>query len=88
MKWVAFHNGNLVPEDILSRIMDQALRGEMTEAAKDLLLIPDTRRGRPDTSGLREMGRVKRKDCLTLAQFARRFKKKPTKSQKSKKLEA
>jgi hypothetical protein len=76
MDYIAFHNNNIIPENVLNLIMDQAKRGKMTDAAKKLLLIPDKRKGRDRTgSGLREMGSVKRSECLTLAEFARKLKK-------------
>jgi hypothetical protein len=68
MKWLAFHNGEIIKDNILSLILDQAERGLMRDP--DLLLVPDTRKGRADVSGLRKMGRVKRKDCMTLRQAA------------------
>ena len=87
MKWVAFDGyGRLIPDDLLLLIIDQALRGKMTQSAEDLLLVPDTRKGRPDASGLREMGRVRKKDCITLGQFSRKLRKRSSKPQKSKKM--
>jgi hypothetical protein len=86
MKWVAFDSwGRLIPDHTLSLIIDQALRGKMTQSAENILLIPDTRKGRPDASGLQEMGRVRKKECITLGQFSRKIRKRPTESQKSKK---
>ena len=79
---IAFHNGNIIPDNILGLIMDQASRGKMTAAASKLLLIPDRRKGRADSSGLQLIGRVRRSDCMTLGEYS---KKRPTKSQKRQK---
>jgi len=85
MKWVAFHNGSLIPDDILRLILDQASRGLVSGPARDLLLVPDTRKGRPDAYGLRKMGRVRRKECMKLWEYSKKFQKKPTEPQKRQK---
>ena len=50
-KYIAFNNGELVPDLTLAWIIDAALRGKMTPVARNLLLIPDTRKGPIGTSG-------------------------------------
>jgi len=85
MKFIAFHNGNLIPDNILDLIIDQAKRGKMTDAAKKLILIPDKRRGKTDVSGLREIASVKRRDCITLSRYSLPFRKNLPKPKKAKK---
>ena len=67
--YIAFHNGVLVPDHILDNIISAARRGLMTKAGEGLLLIPDTRQGPADVSGLRHIGRYRKADCLTLKQL-------------------
>lgn len=75
MKYVAWHNGQLLPDVILDNIIAAAKRGKITELGKKLLLVPDRRYGRSDESGLRLMKRVKNSECKTLKQaFARYLK--------------
>ena len=68
-KYIAFHNGALLPDLVLDWIIDAALRGKMTQSGANLLLIPDTRTGPPDASGLRHIGKFRKADCLTLKQL-------------------
>ena len=64
--WVAFRDGRLVPDNTLRWIIEAAKRGKITEAGKQLMLVPDTRHGPADAGGLREMSRVRRSDCIPL----------------------
>ncbi len=84
-KYIAFNNGNLLPDLILAWIIDAALRGKMTPSGAKLLLIPDTRNGPPDTSGLRQIGKFRKVDCLTLKQLIRKIGKTETLPLKAKK---
>lgn len=68
-KYIAFHNGVLVPDHILDYLIDAGRRGLMTKAGANLLLIPDTRHGPEDVSGLRVIGKFRKADCLTLKQL-------------------
>ncbi len=72
-KYIAFHNGRLLPDLTLAWIIDAAIRGSMTPSGAQLLLIPDTRKGPPDTSGLRQIGKFRKSDCLTLKQLIRKI---------------
>ena len=74
-KYIAFNNGDLLPDTALEWIIDAALRGRMTPSGKKLLLIPDTRKGPPDAYGLRQIGKFRKSDCLTLAQLIRKMSK-------------
>ena len=67
--YIAFHNGRLLPDLNLAWIIDAAIRGSMTPSGAKLLLIPDTRKGPPDTFGLRQIGKFRKADCLTLKQL-------------------
>ena len=68
-KWIAFHEGRLLSDLTLSWIIDAAIRGSMTPSGAKLLLIPDTRKGLEDSSGLRQIGKFRKADCLTLKQL-------------------
>ena len=68
-KYIAFHNGELITDHILEYIIDAALRGLMTPSGSKLLLIPDTRQGPADISGLRHVGKFRKADCLTVKQL-------------------
>jgi hypothetical protein len=68
MKYVAWYNGQLLPDVILGNILAAAERGLMTEAGSKLLLVPDRRYGRPDETGLKTMKSVKKWECVTLAE--------------------
>ena len=72
-RYLAFYNGHLLPDVILDWIIDAALRGLMTPSGAQLLLIPDTRKGSPDTFGLRHIGKFRKSDCLTLKQLMRKI---------------
>ena len=72
-KYIAFHNGRLLPDLTLAWIIDAALRGLMTPSGAKLLLIPDTRKGPPDSFGLRHIGKFRKADCLTLKQLIRKI---------------
>jgi len=72
-KYIAFHNGRLLPDSTLEWIIDAALRGLMTQAGANLLLIPDTRQGPADSFGLRHIGKFRKSDCLTLKQLIRKI---------------
>ena len=72
-RYIAFHNGRLLSDSILEWIIDAALRGLMTPSGAKLLLIPDTRKGPPDTFGLRHIGKFRKSDCLTLKQLIRKI---------------
>ena len=72
-KWIAFHEGRLLPDVTLDWIVDAALRGKMTPSGAQLLLIPDTRQGPADSFGLRHIGKFKKADCLTVKQLIRRI---------------
>ena len=84
-KYIAFHNGHLLPDVILEWIIDAALRGKMTPSGEKLLLIPDTRKGPEDPSGLRSIGKFRKSDCITLKQLIRKIGKTETLSLKAKK---
>lgn len=84
-KWIAFHEGRLLPDVTLAWIIDAAIRGSMTRSGEKLLLIPDTRKGPPDTFGLRQIGKFRKSDCLTLKQLIRRIGKTETLPLKAKK---
>ncbi len=72
-KYIAFHNGQLLPDLTLTWIVDAAMRGKMTPSGRKLLLIPDTRKGPEDSSGLRQIGKFRKSDCLTLKQLIRKI---------------
>ena len=72
-KYIAFKNGELLADITLEWIIDAALRGKMTPSGEKLLLIPDTRIGPADTSGLRHIGKFRKSDCLTLKQLMRKM---------------
>ena len=72
-KYIAFNNGELLPDLTLAWIIDAALRGRMTPGGKKLLLIPDTRKGPEDASGLRHIGKFRKSDCLTVKQLIRKM---------------
>ena len=84
-KYIAFHNGRLLPDLTLAWIIDAALRGLMTQAGANLLLIPDTRKGPADSFGLRQIAKFRKSDCLTLKQLIRRIGKTETLPIKAKK---
>ena len=42
-KYIAFHNGQLLPDVTLERIIDAALRGKMTPSGENVLARADTR---------------------------------------------
>ena len=84
-KYIAFNNGNLLPDLTLAWIIDAALRGKITPSGKNLLLIPDTRKGPEDSSGLRQIGKFRKSDCLTLKQLIRKIGKTKTLPLKAKK---
>ena len=84
-KYIAFNNGELLPDLTLAWIIDAALRGKMTPSGRKLLLIPDTRKGPEDTSGLRHIGKFRKSDCLTLKQLIRKIGKTETSPRKAKK---
>ncbi len=68
-KYIAFNHGDLLADPILELIISAALRGSMTPSGAQLLLIPDTRNGPTDPSGLRQIGKFRKADCLTLKQL-------------------
>ena len=72
-KYIAFHNGHLLSDLTLAWIIDAAMRGSITPSGEKLLLIPDTRKGPPDTFGLRSIGKFRKSDCLTLKQLIRKM---------------
>ena len=84
-KYIAFHNGHLLSDLILTWIIDAAMRGLITPSGEKLLLIPDTRKGSPDTSGLRQIGKFRKSNCLTLKQLIRKIGKTETLPLKAKK---
>ena len=86
-KYIAFHNGRPLPDLTLDWIIGSALRGKMTASGAKLLLIPDTRKGPPDASGLRQIGKFRKSDCLTLKQLIRKIGKTETSPLKAKKAE-
>lgn len=59
----------MLDEAILENIINAAKRGKMTPEGEKLVLVPDTRHGRKDESGLRMMKRTKKSDCRTLKQL-------------------
>ena len=71
MKYVAWHNGQLLPDVILENIISAASRGKITEAGKKLLLVPDRRYGKKDETGLQSMRHVKRHECQLLGNWPR-----------------
>ncbi len=72
-KYIAFSNGELLPDITLAWIIDAALRGRMTPSGRKLLLIPDTRKGPEDPYGRRQIGKFRKSDCLTLKQLMRKM---------------
>ncbi len=72
-KYIAFSNGELLPDISLDWIIDAALRGRMTPSGEKLLLIPDTRKGPEDAYGRRQIGKFRKSDCLTLKQLMRKM---------------
>jgi len=81
MKYVMFDNGNIIEGDVLDNIIAAAKRGEITERGESALLVPDTRFGERDVSGLREFAngqtlgsgrwakklpRLRKSDCIPL----------------------
>ena len=72
-KYIAFHNGRLLPDLTLAWIIDAAIRGKMTQAGANLLLILDTRQGPADSFGLRHIGKFRKSDCLTVKQLIRKI---------------
>ena len=84
-KYIAFHNGHLFPDVTLAWIIDAAVRGSMTPSGARLLLIPDTRKGPPDTFGLRQIGKFRKSDCLTLQQLIRKIRQSRTLPKSAKK---
>jgi len=72
-KYIAFSNGELLPDISLDWIIDAALRGRMTPSGRKLLLIPDTRKGPEDASGLRHIGKFRKSDCITVKQLIRKM---------------
>ena len=84
-KWIAFHEGRLLPDVTLAWIIDSAVRGLITPSGMKLLLIPDTRKGPPDASGLRQIGKFRKRDCLTVKQLIRKIGKTETLPLKAKK---
>jgi len=86
-KWIAFHEGRLLPDVTLALIIDAAIRGKITPSGAQLLLIPDTRKGPADAFGLRHIGKFRKSDCLTLKQLIRKIGKTetlPLKAEKAK----
>ena len=77
-KYIAFHKERLLSDSTLEWIIDAALRGLMTQAGANLLLIPDTRQGPADSFGLRHIGKFRKSDCLTLKQLIRKISKSST----------
>ena len=84
-KYIAFNNGELLPDVILDWIINLALRGKMTASGAQLLLIPDTRKGLVDSSGLRQIGKFRKADCLTLKQLISKNRRKSRSREKTKK---
>ena len=84
-KYIAFHNGRLLSDSNLKWIINAALRGLMTPSGAQLLLIPDTRKGPTDSSGLQHIGRFPKSECLTLKQLLRKISKSSTLPLKAKK---
>ena len=84
-KYIAFSNGELLPDITLDWIIGAALRGRMTPSGRKLLLIPDTRKGPEDASGLRHIGKFRKSECLTLKQLIRKIGKTETLPRKAKK---
>ncbi len=84
-KYLAFSNGRLLPDATLALIIDAAMRGLMTPSGAQLLLVPDTRKGPPDSFGLRQIAKFRKSDCLTLKQLIRRIGKTETLPIKAKK---
>ena len=72
-KFIAFHKGYLLSDSILVWIIDAAQRGLMTPSGAKLLLIPDTRKGPPDTFGRRIIGKFLKSDCFTVKQLIRKL---------------
>ena len=82
MKYVAFDkNHNLIDPVTLDWMITFAKMGKITEAGKKIILIPDTRFGESDVSGLREFAngqtvgtgkrarklpKIRKKDCIPL----------------------
>ncbi len=84
-KYIAFHKGALLSDYILDYIIDAGVRGLMTTAGARLLLLPDTRHGQADISGLRLIGKYRKSDCLTLKQLIRKIRQSKTLPKSSKK---
>ena len=72
MKWLIFKdefsvpNGFALSEDMTKYILDAAKRGLLTEKASKMLMVPDTRTGPRDASGLQSMKSVRKSECMTL----------------------
>jgi len=77
-RYIAFHKERLLSDSTLEWIINAALRGLMTPSGAKLLLIPDTRKGPPDSFGLRQIGKFHKSDCLTLKQLIRKIGKSST----------
>ena len=69
MNYVAWHNGQLLPDTILENIIDAAKRGKITEAGSKLVLVPDTRYGRLGEKNLKMMKYPKQHECVGLSQL-------------------
>ena len=74
MKYVAWHNGQLLPDTILDNIIAAAKRGKITETGKDLLLVPDTRYGRLGDKNLKSMKYPKQHESVSLGRLFSHFK--------------
>jgi hypothetical protein len=68
MKYRLLRGNRWLSDDIAANIIAAAERGLMTEAAKSLIVVPDTRHGKPDIAGIQAMQSVKWSECRTLAQ--------------------
>lgn len=99
-KFIAFHKRELLSEYILDYIICKALYGLMTPGGAKLVLIPDTRHGPSDVSGLQtigkklpktdnfsgvRIGRTQGSDCLTLKQQIMLYRKSKQKPKLAKK---
>lgn len=84
-QYITFYKGELVSDYALNYIINAGLRGLVTDAGQDLLLLPDTRHGPPDVFGLRTIRKFRKSDCTTLTQLIRQIRKSNTLPKLSKK---
>ena len=72
MKYVIFHNGQIVDQTITDNIIAAARRGKITPKGEEVMLVPDKRKGPKDARGYRKFGSVKKSECVPLANLVPR----------------